>query len=82
MRASFLFHQVSAIISLLASIYFLYISAIHWNKIPFYQYASLLFLLATSWGIQSVLYFCEEYFYDFEPISGRITIHTHPVSRK
>ena len=73
MRASFIYHQITAIISIIATLYFFY-------NIKYLKVNSL-FLLSISWGIHCIIHFLEEYMYDYEPISGRTIVHDKPVNR-
>ena len=81
MRTSFIYHMISALFGLLATLYLLYILFLHWKKMKSFQIASLLFLMATAWAIQGVLYFAEEFIYDFYPLAGKTDIGSQPVDR-
>jgi hypothetical protein len=79
MRLSFIFHQISALIGIIATVYLFYL--IFMGKLSSDKIVSLLFLLATAWAIQGILHFAEEYIYDFYPLEGKTDITTTPVDR-
>ena len=69
MRNSFIYHKISTIFGLFATLYLLYILSIHSKQMKYFQIASLLFLLATAWAIQAVLHFLEEFINNFPPLT-------------
>ena len=80
LRASFIYHQITAILSLIASITAIYaIYRYKYNKLNSFQLSMIIAVVSISWGIHGVIHFLEEYMYDFEPISGSMKILTKPI---
>ncbi len=80
LRASFIYHQITAIFSIIATITVIY-ALYHYkhNKINSFKLSMIILILSISWGIHAVLHFLEEYIYDFEPISGSMKVLTKPI---
>ncbi len=79
MRASFLYHQITAVISIIATLLFLFSLYYNRQNINLFLISIGLLILSISWGIHGLLHFNEEYIYDFEPISGNTKILHRPV---
>jgi len=77
MRASFVYHQITAIVSILITLYLLYL--IYKKQIFGKELINPVLLLSISWGIHGIIHFLEEYIYDFEPISGNTTVLDKPI---
>lgn len=77
MRASFIYHQITAVISILATLFFLF--ALYREELTSYAIAIGLLIVSISWGVHALVHFAEEYIYGFEPVSGDTTIHDRPI---
>ena len=80
MRASFVYHQITAIISIISTLISLYWMYKNYNaKDSAYKTAIILILLSISWGVHGLIHFWEEVYFDFNPLAGKSTIHDFPV---
>ncbi len=80
LRASFIYHQITAAISIFATLVLIYaIFRFKNNKMNSYSLAVVLFLASISWGVHGIIHFLEEYMFDFEPISGRNKVINKPI---
>jgi len=80
LRASFIYHQITAMFSIISTIVLIY-SLFYYkhNKINSFQLAIITLILSISWGIHAIIHFLEEYIYDFEPISGNTKVLLKPI---
>ena len=81
MRPSFIYHQVSAIMSIIATILSLIwiITSYRQNDNLFtgnnlYQLSSILLLLSLTWGVHSLIHHSEEVFFGFNPMTGQSAV--------
>ncbi len=81
MRASFVYHQITAAISIISTFAFFYYLFKPIDKDP-YQIILLLLLLSISWGIHGLIHFWEEVFFDFNPLDGRHKVYDTPQIKK
>ena len=78
MRISFIYHQITAVIEILATLL-----AVHWIYQNWasdrYGGITLLFLIAILCGVHGLLHLWEESFYNFNPFFGSSTVRDQPV---
>ncbi len=70
-RTSFVYHQITAMTSYLATLVILFAFFKYWKSLKALEIGLLLFILSISWGVHCLLHFWEEYLYDFDPLLGR-----------
>lgn len=68
MRPSFIYHQVNAVVSILATIIMLYYFYINRSTSNIFNISIGLFIISIAWGIHSILHYLEEYIYNFNPL--------------
>ena len=80
-RTSYVYHQVSAVVSLLGTIAFLVylfkgklLREGKWREL----YMGLL-IVAIAWGVHGLLHFAEEYMYNYDPLQGRTEMLKEPI---
>ena len=80
LRASFIYHQITAMFSIIATIVLIYAMYYYkYNKMNSFQLATIILILSISWGVHAIIHFLEEYIYDFEPVSGSKKILLKPI---
>ena len=80
LRASFIYHQITAFLSIMATIVLIYaLYHYKYNKMNSFQLSMIIMVLSISWGIHGIIHFLEEYIYDFEPISGSTKVLVKPI---
>ena len=79
MRASFIYHQTTAVISIVATFLFLISIYYNYNSLNLFTISVGLLIVSISWGIHGLLHFCEEFIYNYEPVSGRTKVYNYPV---
>ena len=80
LRASFIYHQITAVISIIATLIFVYaLYKYKSNEMDSYKLFIMFTLLSVSWGIHGIIHFLEEYMFDYEPISGRTKVLNKPI---
>jgi len=79
MRASFVYHQITAVMSVIGTLLLLYYAIRNYKTLTSSKIGLSLVVLSISWGIHSVLHFLEEYMFDFEPISGSTKVRNRPI---
>ncbi len=78
MRPSFIYHQITSIISIIGSLVALYWILRYYNR-DSYMMAILLLILSISWGVHGLIHFWEEVHFDFNPLVGKSIVHDDPV---
>ena len=73
-RTSFVYHQITAVISILATLTLFFGLFKYWKDLNANSIAILLLILSLSWGVHGILHFWEEYLYDFDPLQVRIIL--------
>lgn len=81
MRASFIYHQVTAVLEIIATPLVIYYLIKNRKSLSWLQISEPLLKLAIVWGIHCLIHFAEEYIYDFEPISGSTKVLNYPIRR-
>ena len=79
MRASFVYHQITAVLSIIATILIAFDLIKNNNSITVSQVSMNIALLAITWGVHAIIHFLEEYFFDFEPLSGSSKVRNRPI---
>lgn len=79
MRASFVYHQITAVLSIIATILIAFDLIKNKNSITVSQVSMNIALLAIAWGLHAIIHFLEEYFFDFEPLSGSSKVRNRPI---
>lgn len=79
MRASFIYHQITAILSVVGTIITIYALIKERKNHPTLIMGLAVIALAISWGIHGIVHFLEEYMFDFEPLSGRVKVLDKPI---
>ncbi len=75
MRPSFIYHQIHAILEILAIMLIIFTMIKNYKSFTLYEYIMLLLVVSITFGIHAVVHFWEEVYFDFNPLIGRSTIH-------
>lgn len=79
MRASFIYHQITAMFSVISTLLLVGNLIKNLKTINVNDVGMTLALLSVSWGVHAIIHFLEEYFFDFEPLSGSSHVKNNPV---
>ena len=79
MRASFVYHQITAVMSIIGTLVLMYYFVRNRKTLGSANIGYAFLALSVSWGIHGILHFLEEYIFDFEPISGSTTVRNKPI---
>jgi len=79
MRATFVYHQICAVFSLLGTVIGGWWVITHFTNMDSLKLAMLLLVLSISWGIHALIHFWGEIYYDFSPLMGKDTVYDKPT---
>ena len=81
MRPSFIYHQIHAVLEIMASLIGIYLIIKNIQNKNFDKVFTMVAILSISWGIHTIIHYWEEVHYEFNPLKGANKVLDFPSKK-